>query len=104
LLTYPATIPRSTRSLTHLADLLRSSRIANVTRWRRLNPGRQALLVLAHLRNGGTYQRLAAGFGVGPTVYRYIRDALDLLAATAPTLGQVVYRAARLVYLISTAP
>jgi DDE superfamily endonuclease/Helix-turn-helix of DDE superfamily endonuclease len=101
LLTYTSTIPLSTRTLTHLADLLRSHRAANGTRWRRLDPGAQSLLVLAHLRNGDTYQRLAAGFHVGlATVYRYIREALDLLAATAPTLDQAVYRASRRVYLI----
>jgi DDE superfamily endonuclease/Helix-turn-helix of DDE superfamily endonuclease len=101
LLTYPASIPLSTATLTHLSDLLRSARQANGTRWRRLNPGRQALLVLAHLRNGDTYARLAAGFGVGiATVCRYIREALDLLASAAPSLDQVVYRASRLLYVI----
>jgi hypothetical protein len=101
LLTYPASIPLSTATLTHLSDLLRSAREVNGTRWRRLNPGRQALLVLAHLRNGDTYARLAAGFGVGiATVCRYIREALDLLASAAPSLDQVVYRASRLLYVI----
>ncbi|GGQ79113.1 hypothetical protein GCM10010166_56310 [Couchioplanes caeruleus subsp. azureus] len=37
----------------------------NRSRWRRLDAGRQALLVLAYLRNGDTYTRLAAGFEVG---------------------------------------
>jgi hypothetical protein len=101
LLTYPATISLSTPTLIHLADLLRHARTAAGTRWRRLDPGRQALLVLAHLRNGDTYARLAAGFGIGvATAYRYIREALDLLAATAPRLDQAVYRAARLLYVI----
>jgi transposase len=101
LLTYPATIPLSTRTLTHLADRLRLHRTERGTRWRRLDPGRQALLVLAHLRNGDTYTRLAAGFGIGvATVYRYIREALDLLATTAPTLDQVTYRASRLLWVI----
>jgi hypothetical protein len=91
LLTHPATIPLSTRSLTHLADQLRRHRTVRGTRWRRLDPCRQALLVLAHLRNGDTYTRLAAGFGVGvATVFRYVREALDLLAAAAPDLEQVV--------------
>jgi hypothetical protein len=36
---------------------------------------------LAHLRNGDTYARLAAGFGIGTaTVFRYIREALALHA------------------------
>ena len=42
--------PLSTRSVTHLADLLRAERTRRDTRYRRLNPGRQALLVLAHRR------------------------------------------------------
>lgn len=101
MLTYAATIPLSTASLTHLSDLLRSARSANRTRWRRLDPGRQALLVLANLRNSDTYARLANGFGVGvATVYRYIREALNLLAAAAPSLDRVVYQAARLVWVI----
>jgi hypothetical protein len=39
------------------------------------------LLVLAHLRCGNTYSRLAAGFGVGvATVHRYVAELVDLLA------------------------
>lgn len=61
------------------------------TRWRRLTAGRQALLALAHLRCGDTYARLAAGFGVGiATVYRYIREAVEVLAALAPTLADAM--------------
>jgi hypothetical protein len=33
--------------------------------WRKLNPGRRALLVLGYLRKGETSAELAAGFGVG---------------------------------------
>lgn len=37
----------------------------------------QALLALAHLRNGHPYARLAAGFGIGTTTaYRYITEAV----------------------------
>jgi hypothetical protein len=77
----------STRSLVYLSGLLAAHRVEIGSRWRRLNPGEQALLVLAHLRNGDTYTRLAAGFQVGiATVYRYVREAVDLLAAAAPDL------------------
>jgi hypothetical protein len=101
LLTYVASIPLSTRTLSHLSELLRAHRRAVGCRWRRLSPERQALLVLAHLRNGDTYARLAAGFGIGlATVYRYIREAVDLLANQAPDLPQVIAAAARLWYLI----
>jgi hypothetical protein len=54
VLTYRATIPLSTRSLTHLAGLLRHHRTRRGTRYRRLDVAGQALLVLAHLRNGDT--------------------------------------------------
>ncbi len=101
MLTYPATIPLSTRALTHLSELLRAHRREIGCRWRRLDPGRQALLLLAHLRNGDTYTRLAGGFGIGlATVYRYIREAVDLLATHAPDLHQVITAAARFWYLI----
>ncbi len=101
MLTYPAAICLSTATLTHLSDLLRTSHRQRGVRWRRLDPGRQALLVLAHLRNGDSYRRLSAGFGVGvATVYRYIREALDLLAAQAPSLDNAVYQASRLVWTL----
>lgn len=51
-------------------------------------PGRQALLTLAHLRNGDTYARLAAGFSIGvATAWRYVREAVALLAAAADDLA-----------------
>lgn len=61
MLSYPAAIPLSTRTLNHLADLIRQHRGQRRSRWRRLDLGRQALLALAHLRNGDTYIRLAFG-------------------------------------------
>ena len=46
-----------------------------------------SLLVMAHLRKGETYADLAAGFAIGmTTVFRYVREALDVLAALALTL------------------
>lgn len=51
--------------------------------------GRQALLALAHLRCRDTYARLAAAFGIGHRD-RYIREAVDVLAALAPTLAEAM--------------
>jgi transposase len=101
MLSYPAAITLSTRSLNQLAELIRGHRRAHRSRWRRLDPGQQALLALAHLRNGDTYRRLACGFRIGlSTVYRYLREAIDLLAAQAIPLHRAVYLAVRLVYVI----
>jgi len=93
--TYPGTVALSRAHLTHLACLIRAHRQAIGSLWRKLPPHRQALLVLAHLRNGDTYARLAAGFGVGiATVFRYVREAVDLLAARAPSLTATLWRLA----------
>jgi hypothetical protein len=89
VLSYPSGMTMSTRALQLLADTLRRHRRERGTRWRKLTPGRQALLVLAHLRKGETYSDLACGFKVGTsTVYRYLREAIGLLAALAPSLDQ----------------
>ncbi len=105
LLSYPAAIPLSTRSLNHLADLIRTHRHQRRSHWRRLSPGRQALLVLAHLRNGDTFTRLAAGFEIGvATAWRYVREVITLLAATADDLQAAMTRIRRLAYASSTAP
>ena len=40
-------------------------------------------------RNGHPYAQLAAGFGIGTTTaYRYVAEAVELLAALAPTLAE----------------
>ena len=100
-MSYPSGMTVSTRALIMLTDLLRAHRNSKGTRWRRLDAGRQALLVVAHLRKGETYADLACGFGIGTsTVYRYLREALTLLAATAPTLAQAIEVARRKAYVI----
>ena len=91
MLSYPAGMTVSNRALIMLSDLLRHHRSVVGTRWRKLEPGQHALLVLAHLRKGDTYAELAAGFAVGTTtVYRYLHEAIELLAARAPTLEQAI--------------
>jgi hypothetical protein len=98
---YPSGMTVSNRALIMLADLLRQNRAQLKTRWRRLDAGQQALLVVAHLRKGETYTDLAVGFGVGTTtVYRYLREALELLAALAPTLADAIDVARGKAYVI----
>ena len=48
-----------------------------------------------------TPARLAGGFQISPTTaWRYLREAVDLLAATAPSLTQAMTGIARLAYAI----
>ncbi|MEV6013223.1 IS5 family transposase [Streptomyces sp. NPDC051976] len=101
MLVYPSGIDLSNSTLRYLSDLLRARRRERGTRWRRLTADRQALLVLAHLRCGHTYAQLAAGFGIGlTTVYRYIAEAVEVLAALAPTLQQAMTVAADKAFVI----
>lgn len=95
MLSYPSTIPLSSSTLRYLADLLRGQRRRLNSPWRRLSAHRQSLLVLAHLRNGDTYERLACGFAIGvATVCRYVHEVVDLLADQAPSLRAVMSRMA----------
>ncbi|MDT7709121.1 MAG: hypothetical protein QOG20_4728 [Pseudonocardiales bacterium] len=100
---YPAGFTMSNHALITLADALRARRSQLSTRWRRLTAGRQALLVLAHLRKGETYADLATGFGIGigtTTVFRYVQEALEVLAALAPSLRDAVAVAVRKTFVI----
>jgi DDE superfamily endonuclease/Helix-turn-helix of DDE superfamily endonuclease len=87
MLFYRAALPLSAQTLSYVAGVIRRHRRQIGSCWRKLNPGRQALLVLAHLRNGQTFAGLAAGFGVGTaTAWRYARETITLLAGRAPRL------------------
>lgn len=91
MLVYPSSIDLPSRNLRYLTGQLTSRRQEISTRRRRRTASRQALLALAHLRCGDTYAQLATGFGIGiATVYRYIREAVDVLAALAPTLAEAM--------------
>jgi hypothetical protein len=88
VLVYPSGVDVSSSALRFLSAKLRRRRRELGTRWRRLSSGRQALLTLAHLRNGHPYAQLAAGFDVGTTTAcRYITEAVELLASLAPSLA-----------------
>ncbi|MFY9774014.1 MAG: transposase family protein [Trebonia sp.] len=91
MLFYRAALPLSRKTLTFASGIIRRHRKSIGSRWRKLTPGRQALLVLAYLRKGETFAELAAGFGVGTTTaWRYVEEAVTLLAARAPKLRQAV--------------
>ena len=99
MLFYRAALPLSSRTLTYVAGIIRRHRASIGSCWRKLNPGRQALLVLAYLRKGETFAELAAGFGVGTaTAWRYVNETVALLAARAPKLRKAVRDAKRAGY------
>jgi hypothetical protein len=57
--------------------------------------------VLAHLGEYETYTDLATGFRIGTTtVFRYIREAVDALAALASTLAEAIEVAVRKAFVI----
>lgn len=88
VLVYPSSI-ESVQQHPAASDGAARSRQREIgTRRRRLPAGRQALLALARLRCGDTYAQLAAGFGIGiATVYRYIREAIEVLARSRTDPG-----------------
>ncbi|MFH9735377.1 transposase family protein [Streptomyces sp. NPDC017260] len=101
MLVYPSGADVSNSVLRFLAAKLRQHRRELGSRWRRPTPGRQALLTLAHLRNGHPYAQLAAGFGVGTaTAYRYVTEAVDRLAALAPILKEAARTASTKAFVL----
>jgi len=91
VLFYRAALPLSSRTLTFVARVIRRHRASIGSPWRKLNAGKQALLVLAYLRKGETFAELAAGFDVGTTTaWRYVNETAALLAARAPKLRKAV--------------
>jgi hypothetical protein len=99
MLFYRAALPLSSRNLTYVSGIIRRHRSAAGSRWRKLNPGKQALLVLVYLRKGETFAQLAAGFEVGrTTAWRYVTEVVALPAARAPKLRQAVRDATKAGY------
>jgi hypothetical protein len=101
MLAYPSGFDVSSSAPRFLSARLREHRRVLGTRWRRLTAGLQALLALAHLRDGPAYAQLAAGFGVATnTADRYITEAVELLAALAPTLSMAIQAASQKAYVL----
>ena len=94
MLFYRAALPLPSQTLACTAGVIRRHRRQIGSCWRKLSPGRQALLVLAYLRKGETFAELAAGFGIGTaTAWRYVSETVALLAARSPNLRRALARA-----------
>lgn len=101
MLFYRAALDLSRSARTFVADLIRGHRLRVGSRWRRLPPDRQALLVLVYLRRNETFAGLAAAFGIGAaTAHRYVGEVVELLAELAPDLRQALRIAARKAYVM----
>ena len=75
MLFYRAALPLSRKTLNYVAGIIRRHLKAIGSRWRKLNPGQEALLVLAYLRKDETFAELAAGFAVGrTTAWPYVNE------------------------------
>ncbi|MRH93486.1 transposase [Nocardia sp. SYP-A9097] len=94
MLFYRSALPLSRQTLHFVAGLIRRHRRAIGSAWRKLDPARQALLALAHLRKAETYADLGAGFEISTTTaWLYVGETVELLAARAPKLRSALKQA-----------
>lgn len=88
---YPARLDVPHELVEHVAWPLYEHRRARKTRRRKLGCFDQALLTLVHLRKNETFSQLGAGFGISrATAWRYVDEALDVLASCAPGLHEAL--------------
>ncbi len=91
LVPYPATLDVPHELVEHVAWLLYEHRRARDTRWRKLGCFDQALLTLVRLRKNETFAQLGAGFAISQaTAWRYVDEALEVLASWAPALHEAL--------------
>ncbi|WP_411146728.1 hypothetical protein [Streptomyces sp. x-80] len=88
-------LPLSSATVNCVATLIRARRKKIRSRWRALNDGRIAVIVLAHLRNDEWLADLAGGAGVSAsTVRRWVLEVTGLLAARSPRLDRALAKVA----------
>ncbi|MFW6694742.1 transposase family protein [Streptomyces sp. MAR4 CNX-425] len=98
MVTYPAMLDIPRPVVDHLARLLAAHRrrIGTPRRSRALGPFRQAVLVLRWFRQRACVHCLAADARISQaTGYRYLHEAIDVLAERAPDLHTVLDRCHR---------
>ncbi|MEU4985814.1 transposase family protein [Streptomyces sp. NPDC021969] len=95
-LVYQCRLSLSTRTVNHLADLLRRHLKAIPSRWRILPPGKIAVIVLAVLRHDQRLADMAGGNNISESTVRRRRDeVIPLLAAQTPRLDRELKKIAR---------
>ena len=96
MLSYPALLDLSPRSLRFVRELIICDRRQRGGSWYRIPAGRQGLLVLVWFRKNHTFAELAGGFNVGlTTAWRYVQQVLSLLAPLAASLPHALAAADR---------
>ncbi|RZB19515.1 IS5/IS1182 family transposase [Streptomyces sp. F001] len=94
---YQVRLPVSKSTITLVADLIRARRRQLGTRWRKVGPGNQAVIVLAVLRHDQRLADMAGGNNVSAsTVRRWLQEVVELLAARAPRLDRALKKIARI--------
>lgn len=95
-LVYSVRLPLSSSTVNCVADLIRAHRRKIRSRWRKLDAGRIAVIVLAHLRNDERLADLAGGAEVSAsTVRRWVLEVIGLLAARSPRLDRALVKVAK---------
>ncbi|MFI7296798.1 hypothetical protein [Streptomyces sp. NPDC050121] len=80
----------------HRAGLIRRRRNQLGTRWRKLTPGAQAVVVLAVLRHDQRLVDMAGGNHISASaVRRCVKETIELLAVRAPRLDRALKKIAR---------
>jgi hypothetical protein len=88
---YQCRLPLSSTTITLVADVLRSHLKAIGSRWRKLPPGKIAVIVLAVLRHDQRLADMAGGNGVSAsTIRRWVAEVIALLARRAPRLRRAL--------------
>jgi hypothetical protein len=88
---YQCRLPLSSKTVRFVADLLRAHLKKIGSRWRKLPPGKIAVIVLAVLRHDQRLADLAGGNGVAPsTIRRWVLEVITLLATRASRLDRAL--------------
>ena len=86
MLSYPSAIPLSSRTLNHLADLIRAARASAAAGGGASTPAGRPCSPWPTCATATPITRLACGFAISvTTAWRYVREAIDLLATHAET-------------------
>lgn len=90
---YVSALPVSAATIGWLAGLIWAHRARIGSRWRKVTPGQQAVLVLAMLRKDERLLDLAGPNGISAsTLRRWLLEVIGLLAGRAPRLNRVLRR------------